>query len=186
MEKHPPLAVVPAVPSVPSAGDGLAFDSQDPDDAAPAGPRLQVKLFGRDAAHTLEIGPHRRGSNFMNVQVVTVESARALASGGGYDWGRKLTVQLTPEEMPGAIAVLMNLSASVRFGQHGADRDKFVELRRQEGGMVIVTGQGSTAYAVPVKTGTLYYLLGLFAQAMAEGLESRSIAEVLALVKASQ
>ena len=74
----------------------------------------------------------------------------------------------------------------MRFGQHGADRDKFVELRRQEGGMVIVTGQGSTAYAVPVKTGTLYYLLGLFAQAMAEGLESRSIAEVLALVKASQ
>jgi hypothetical protein len=185
MENYPPLAVVPVVPSAPSARDGREFDSQDPDDAAPASPRLQVKLFGRDAAHTLEIGPHRRGSHFLGVHVVTVESARALGS-GGYDWGHKLTLQLTPEEMPGAIAVLMNLCPSVRFGQHGAARDKFVELRRQEGGMVLITAQGSSVYAVPVKTGTLYYLLGLFARAMAQGLPSGSVAEVLALVKASQ
>jgi hypothetical protein len=147
--------------------------------------RLQVRLFGKEAAHTLEIGPHRRGGSFMGVQVVTVESARALP-GGGYEWGCKLTVQLTPEEMPSAIAVLMNLSPSARFGQHGADRDKFVELRRQEGGMVVVTGQGRSVYAVPVKTGTLYYLLKLFARAMAQGLPGGSVAEVLALVKASQ
>ena len=147
--------------------------------------RLQVRLFGKEAAHTLEIGSHRRGGSFMGVQVVTVESARALP-GGGYDWGRKLSVQFTPEEMPSAIAVLMNLCPSARFGQHGPDRDKFVELRRQEGGMVVVTGQGSSVYAVPVKTGTVYYLLKLFARAMAQGLQGGSIAEVLALVKASQ
>ncbi|MDH6186782.1 hypothetical protein [Polaromonas sp. CG_23.6] len=163
------------------------------DEPAPtrAPERLQVKLFGSQAAHTLETVPHRRSSSFMGVQVVTIESARALGKdgsdgSGGYDWGRKLTVQLTPEEMPGAMAVLMNLSASVRFGQHGAARDKFVELRRQDGGMVLVTGQGSAVYAVPVKTGQLYYLLGLFAQAMARGLPGGSVAEVLALVKASQ
>jgi hypothetical protein len=115
---------------------------------------------------------------------VTIESARALAS-GGYDWGRKLAVQLTPEEMPEAIAVLMNLSSAVRFGQHGGQRDKFVELRRQDGGMVVVTGQTGTAYAVPVNASMLYYLLALFAQAMAGGLPSQSMAEVLALVKAT-
>jgi hypothetical protein len=155
-------------------------------DPAPASAteRLQVKLFGSQAAHTLEIGPHRRSSSFMGVQVVTIESAHALGS-GGYDWGHKLTVQLTPEEMPGAIAVLMNVCPSVRFGQHGAAKDKFVELRRQDGGMVLVTAQGSSVYAVPVKTGQLYYLLGLFARAMAQGLPGGSVAEVLALVKAS-
>jgi hypothetical protein len=98
---------------------------------------------------------------------------------------RKLTVQLTPEEMPAALAVLMNLSSSTRFGQHGAERDKFVELRRQDGGMVVVTGQGSAAYAVPANAGMLYYLLALFARAMAGGLPGGSIAEVLALVKAT-
>ena len=187
LEKQPPWATAHAVQTALPGEAVRASGSQDPDDAAPPSPqgRLQVRLFGRDAAHTLEIGPHRRGSSFMGVHVVTVESARAFGS-GGYDWGRKLTVQLTPEEMPAAIAVLMNLSASARFGQHGPDRDKFVELRRQEGGMVLVTAQGSSVYAVPVRTGPLYYLLTLFARAMAEGLESRSIAEVLALVKASQ
>ncbi|MEO6320855.1 MAG: hypothetical protein ABIR56_09250 [Polaromonas sp.] len=157
----------------------------DHPEPASATERLQVKLFGSQAAHTLEIGPHRRSSSFMGVQVVTIESAHALGS-GGYDWGQKLTVQLTPEEMPEAIAVLMNLCPSVRFGQHGASRDKFVELRRQEGGMVLVTAQGSAVYAVPVKTAALYYLLGLFARAMAQGLPGSSVAEVLELVKASQ
>ncbi|WP_293637166.1 hypothetical protein [Polaromonas sp.] len=188
MDNYPPLAVVPDAPSEFPEWDGCEFEVQDPNDAAPASPRLQVKLFGSNAAHTLEIGTHRRSTSFMGVQVVTIESARALGSGGsgGYDWGHKLTVQLTPEEMPGAMAVLMNLYPSVRFGQHGAARDKFVELRRQDGGMVLVTGQGSAVYAVPVKTPQLYYLLGLFARAMAQGLPGGSVAEVLALVKASQ
>ena len=54
----------------------------------------------------------------MGAHVVTIESARALP-GGGYDWGRKLSHQLTPEEMPVAIGVLMNLTESARFGQDG-------------------------------------------------------------------
>ena len=87
----------------------------------------------------------------MGAHVVTIESARAFP-GGGYDWGRKLTLQLTPEKMPVAIGVLMNLTESARFGQHGAQRDKFIELRRPAGGLVVVTGQGGSVYAVPVKT----------------------------------
>ena len=185
MEKHPSLAGVPAVASALPVGDRREFDTQAPDGAAPARARLQVKLFGRDAAHTLESGAHRRGSHFLGVQVITIESARALGN-GGYDWSQKLTVQLTPEEMPEALAVLMNLQASVRFGQHGPARDKWVELRRQDGGMVLITAQGSAVYAVPVKAGQLYYLLGLFAQAMAQGLPGGCVADVLALIKASQ
>ena len=84
------------------------------------------------------------------------------------------------------MAVLMNLCPSIRFGQHGPARDKFVELRRQDGGMVLVTGQGSAVYAVPVKTAQLYYLLCLFARAMAKAMPGSSVADVLALVKASQ
>ncbi|MDQ3061068.1 MAG: hypothetical protein M3R45_16400 [Pseudomonadota bacterium] len=161
-------------------------DPDDPDLAAFTPPgRLQVRLFGRESAHTLEIGPHRRGASFMGVHVVTIESAHALPDGSGYDWSRKLMLQLTPEEMPPAIAVLMNLSASARFAQHGAERDKFVELRRQEGGMVLVTGQGGAVHAVPLKTGALYYVLSLFCRAMARGLPGSSVAEVMALVKAA-
>ena len=87
----------------------------------------------------------------MGAHVVTIESARAFP-GGGYDWGRKLTLQLAPEEMPVAIGVLRNLTESARFDQHGAQRDKFIELRRQAVGQAVVTGQGGQFYAVPVKT----------------------------------
>lgn len=184
--KRQGLAPVPHILSEEVAPDAFLQSPDDPELApfAPPG-RLQVRLFGRESAHTLEIGPHRRGASFMGVHVVTIESARALPDASGYDWGNKLMVQLTPEEMPLAAAVLMNLSPSARFTQHGAERDKFVELRRQEGGVVLVTGQGGVIHAVPVRTGVLYYLLSLFCRAMARGLPGSSVAEVLALVKAA-
>lgn len=144
--------------------------------------RVQLKLYGRESAHTLECGPHRRGADFFGVHVVTIESARALA-GGGYDWGRKLVVQLTPEEMPAALGVLMGLKNAIKFAQHGSDRDKFVELRRQDGGIMIVTGQRSTIHAVPVRAATVYYLLDLFCKALAMGDARRSVADVLALAR---
>jgi hypothetical protein len=147
--------------------------------------RLQVRLLGRESAHILEIGPHRRSASFMGAHVVTIESAHALLGASGYDWDNKLTLQLTPEEMPLATAVLMNLSASARFGRDGAERGKFAELRRQESGLVLVTGQGGAVHAVPVKAGALYYLLSLFCRAMARGLPGSSVAEVLALVEAA-
>lgn len=147
--------------------------------------RLQVRLLGRESAHTLEIGPHRRSASFMGVHVVTIESAHALLDASGYDWDNKLTLQLTPEEMPLATAVLMNRSASARFGRDGAERGKFAELRHQENGLVLVTGQGSAVHAVPVKAGALYYLLSLFCRGMARGLPGSSVAEVLALMEAA-
>jgi hypothetical protein len=160
---------------------GSASAGHSPDES-----RLRLRLFGKAAAHTLEVTPHRRGGDYLGVHVVSIDSAHALGSGGGYAWERKLVIQLTPEEMPAAIAVLMNLSPSARFGQHGVERDKFVELRRQADGLVVVTGQGSSVYAVPVRPAAVYYLLGLFARAMARGMPGAGLAEVLALVKASQ
>ena len=153
---------------------------------SPGESRLRLRLFGKTAAHTLEVTPHRRGGDYLGVHVVSIDSAHALGSGGGYAWERKLVLQLTPEEMPAAIAVLMNLSPSARFSQHGAEHDKFFELRRQADGLVVVTGQGGSVYAVPVRPAAAYYLLSLFARAMAMGLTGAGLADVLALMKASQ
>jgi hypothetical protein len=152
-------------------------------------PRLRLRLFGKSAAHTLEVTPHRRGGDFMGVHVVSIDSAHALGSGTGYAWERKLVLQLTPEEMPGLIATLMGITPSVRFGHHGPERSKFIEVRRQEGGLVMVTGEKSLSYSVPVPTATLYYLLELFCRAMSMGMQEaapgRSVSDVLMLVKAA-
>ncbi|CAN5326938.1 hypothetical protein BH10PSE16_BH10PSE16_28250 [soil metagenome] len=149
--------------------------------------RLQLRLFGKAAAHTLEVTAHRRGGDFMGVHVVSIDSAHALSAGGGYAWERKLVLQLTPEEMPAVVATLIGITPSVRFGHHGATQAKFIELRRQEGGLVLVTGEHAAIYSVPVPTATLYYVLDLFCRAMAmEGDKPvRSVSDILALVKAA-
>ena len=163
-------------PSVPSGTIAPGQTSANPAD------RLQVRLFGKESTHTLEIGAHRRGSDFLGIHVVTVESARALPN-GGYDWNRKLLIQFTPEEMPTAIAVLMGLVPSAKFAQHGSERNKFIELRRQEGGLMVVSGQPGANYAVPVKAPSVYYLLDLFCRAMSQGRGNCSVVDVLALVR---
>lgn len=145
--------------------------------------RTRLKLYGTSAAHTVEIGPHRRGGDFLGSHVVTFESARALP-GGTYDWGRKLTFQLTPEEMPAAIAVLMNIQPSARFEYHGKARDKFLELRWQGSGLAVVTGQKSLNCVVPVRSSAVFYLLSLFCRAMVHGQPGMNIADVMAMVGA--
>jgi hypothetical protein len=117
------------------------------------------------------------------VHVVSIDSAHALGAGGGYAWERKLVIQLTPEEMPAVIATLMGLTPSVRFGHHGADRSKFIEVRRQESGLVIVTGENAISYAVPVPAATACYVLDLFCRAIAMAAPGRSASDVLMLVK---
>jgi hypothetical protein len=198
-----PMEGMPAWPASISLADQPAlptrFARQRPDaltgpvsaSNAPDEPRLRLRLYGKSAAHTLEVTPHRRGGDFLGVHVVSIDSAHALGTGEGYDWSRKLVLQLTPEEMPGLIATLMGITPSVRFGHHGADRSKFIEVRRQEGGLVIVTSEKSLSYSVPVPSDTIYYLLDLFCRAMAmnRGTEAdkpgRSISDVLMLVRSA-
>ena len=183
-----PLAAQPMLPTR-FARHRLEAAEAFPDAAkAEPGPhkgRLRLRLFGKAAAHTLEVTAHRRGGDFLGVHVVSIDSAHALSSGEGYDWARKLVIQLTPEEMPGLIATLMGLTASVRFGHHGAGRAKFIEVRRQDGGLVIITGEHAAVYPVPVPSGTVYYVLDLFCRAMAMNGAGRSASDVLMLVKSA-
>ena len=149
-------------------------------------PKLKLRLFGKSAAHTLEVTDHRRGGDFLGTHVVSIDSAAAHSTSGTYAWERKLVIQLTPEEMPAIVATLMGITPSARFGNHGADKSKFIEVRRQEGGLVIVTGDKAASYSVPVPTRTAYYVLDLFCRAMAMTQDGpgRSASDILALVRA--
>ena len=188
-----PLPFYSAAPS-PAAASPTTRKHGGKNDETPD-PQLQPKLrlFGKSAAHTLEITDHRRGGEFLGTHVVSIDSAAAhgthgthSTTGGTYAWDRKLVIQLTPEEMPAIVATLMGITPSIRFGNHGADKSKFIEVRRQEGGLVIVTGDKAASYSVPVPTRTAYYVLDLFCRAMsmAKDGSGRSTSDVLALVRA--
>ena len=178
-----PAAALPVLPTrfARQRPDALAGPASAA--GAPHEPRLRLRLFGKAAAHTLEVTPHRRGGDFLGVHVVSIDSAHALGAGGGYAWERKLVLQLAPEEMPAVIATLMGITPSVHFGHHGANRDKFVEVRRQESGLLIVTGEKALSYAVPVPAATACYVLDLFCRAMAMAAPGRSASDVLMLVR---
>ena len=122
----------------------------------------------------------------MGTHVVSIDSAAAHGTGGTCAWERKLVVQLTPEEMPAIVATLMGLTPSARFGNHGADKSKFIEVHRQEDGLVIVTGDKASSYSVPVPTRTAYYVLDLLCRAMAmsQNGPGRSASDILVLVRA--
>ena len=194
-----PLAALPVLPTRFARQRPEVFPNASSAAAAPHEPRLRLRLrlFGKAAAHTLEVTAHRRCGDFMGVHVVSIDSAHAhahaLGAGGGHAWERKLVLQLTPEEMPAVVATLMGLTPSVHFGHHGAGRDKFIEVRRQEGGLVIVTGDKALSYSVPVPTASVYYVLDLFCRARAlgggggteEGKPGRSVADVLMLVRSA-
>ena len=183
-----PLPFYSAAPSPAAASPTTRKNGGTPE------PQLQPKLrlFGKSAAHMLEVTDHRRGGDFMGTYVVSIDSAAAYSThgthsttSGTYAWERKLVIQLTPEEMPAILATLMGITPSVRFGNHGADKSKFIEVRRQEGGLVIVTGDNAASYSVPVPTRTAYYVLDLFCRAMAmsQNGPGRSASDILALVR---
>jgi hypothetical protein len=179
------LAALPVLPTRFARQRLDALPSAANASGAPPESRLRLRLFGKSAAHTLEVTPHRRGGDFLGVHVVSIDSAHALSAGGGYAWERKLVIQLTPEEMPALIATLMGLTPSVRFDHHGAGRDKFVEVRRQQSGLVMVTGEKALSFSVPVPTASLYYVLDLFCRAMGVDKPGRSVSEVLMLVRST-
>lgn len=172
-----PQAVRPLAQDV-----GEASLTRPPIQAEEDGHRLTLRLFGSTAAHTLEISDHRRASNFLGVRVVVIESAQATPQ-GGFDWDKKLSIQLTPEEMPEVIAALLGIVKEATFSNHGTDRNKTVTFRNQEGGLQLVTSRRSTTYPVPVKTPVIYYLLDLFCRAMCEGRPNRSTSDVITMVR---
>ena len=189
-----PLPFYSAAPSPAAASPTTRKLGGKKDDTSELQLQPKLRLFGKSAAHTLEVTDHRRGGDFMGTHVVSIDSAAANGThgttSGTYAWERKLVIQLTPEEMPAIVATFMGLTPSVRFGNHSADKSKFIEVRRQEGGLVIVTGDKAASYSVPVPTRTAYYVLDLFCRAMAMSMSitkdgpGRSVSDILALVRA--
>ena len=65
-----PAAALPVLPTrfARQRPDALAGPASAA--GAPHEPRLRLRLFGKAAAHTLEVTPHRRGGDFLGVHVV--------------------------------------------------------------------------------------------------------------------
>lgn len=87
----------------------------------------QARAWGKQAALNVEASTTRAGE-----PTVVIEAARAMGSDGGYDWGKKLVLQLTPAELQLATALFLGLvEHPVEGRNHGPGHNKWFSMERQ-------------------------------------------------------
>ncbi|WP_419595137.1 hypothetical protein [Thiolapillus sp.] len=96
------------------------------------------------------------------VHTVALDGAMAVAT-RKYDWENKIRVQMTRQELPAVLAVLLGYSASCRFSNHGADKTKGFTIERQPGKFFVnVMQKDRPLVAVPMTDQDAIYVTGLF------------------------
>ena len=103
--------------------------------------RVQCKAYGSRAAITVETAETEAG-----IPTVRFEFAPVLGNGDSshsddgsadkpskaYDWGKKLIIQLTADEVPQLLAVLYGFAPGAQFSNHGQSKVKWMSLENQE------------------------------------------------------
>ena len=143
-------------------GPGPATPPLMSGDAAspPQGARQSIHVYGKKAAVTVEADTTRRGR-------ATVAIDGAVAKGGGhFDWGSKVRVQLTPNELVELTAVLLGALDECRFDNRGDHGEKGLSLERQGQGsqarfFLRVFARGASPCAVPISAPDALWIVGL-------------------------
>jgi hypothetical protein len=138
--------------------------------------------YGAKAALRVE-EVHWRTVDPVRRHTLRIVVAGALAE-RRYDWEHKIAVQLTARELPGFAAVMLNLLPQLAAQGHGPVNDKWFELRRQAGGVLVRVGQGRRGCAVPVAAGDLYELTLLALDALKANAPRADTAQVMAALQA--
>ena len=170
------------------AADGAAaskardFDSPEPFEApteevvAPAGasapaPRpmttAEMRKFERShhvyagkgaaAFEPVEVPSERPGQEGWHT--IQIEMAKAIGT-RRYDWDHKIVFRLTLRELPVFAAVLLGHSPFLIAGNHGPGNDKFLEMRDQsDGGIImIILKQCKRVVALPIAAEEVFAL----------------------------
>jgi hypothetical protein len=114
-------------------------------------PSMLHHVYGRAFAITFECTTGISGRH-----VLQVEAAARSQRGQGFDWTRKIALQLVDHEVVELLAVLRGVRPEASFGNHGANRDKAMTVREQQQGeqpsiyFNVRRGQDSRTVPVPV------------------------------------
>ena len=95
--------------------------------------RRSLHVYNVRCALTVDPSRNRRG----DVYTANLETAARANAGAEFDWANKIVVQITGEELPDVIAVLLGLRSDVEFRFHGAARDKGYRLFRDDERLIV-------------------------------------------------
>jgi hypothetical protein len=153
--------------------------SSPPADANGDGrPRLSRHVYGAKAALCFEPDETRFG-----IHTVCIEAADASGP-KQYDWGNKIRVQLTRDELPVVTAVLFGWLPRCEYKNHGEDNSKGFSLEDQGDKLFMrVFARGRQVKAVPIPPEDAFYLAQLFLGQMKKNAPGLSGGEILTTLR---
>ena len=125
-----------------------------PDDG---GERVGVHVYGGKAALCFEADETRGG-------VPTIALDAAAATGPKqYDWRHKVRLQLTKNELPAVLSVLVGFVPKAECRNHGPDNDKGFAIEHQGDKLFVrVWAKDQGVKAVPIPLEDAFYVTELF------------------------
>lgn len=155
LSKHLPASApaLPHPPATPNADTVPAAAPPHPPATTAPPDRVQCRVYGGKAALCIDPDETRQGE-----PTLRIEAARATAP-RKYDWGQKLSLQLTREELPVIAATVLGLLPRCAYNNHGPNQDKgleivhqgthlFVRVFQKERGVVAVPVTAADSYAL--------------------------------------
>jgi len=127
--------------------------------------RLQTKLFGSKSAFTFETDSLKSGLATVSLEAATCTGPRT------YDWGDKLTFQLTRRELPVFTAMMAGYGGAntlVEFLAHGTEKNKNLRVTDQGASLLISLRQGQRNNALRMHLADTYQVLSICMKALTE------------------
>lgn len=142
-------------------------------------PREDFHIYGGTAALTVSPGKNKGGCAVVFIDAAEAKQPRQ------YDWGSKITVMLTPEEMIVVLAVVTGEVPSASFRHHGGAKDKWIQFQHQGPNVFLKVGQANTVRAVPLGPADAFKFASLLTAQIKCNVPDGARAEVTYLVRST-
>ena len=154
-----PAATTPAKPHTPPPSPAAPTSRPSETGASPPDAvqdRVQCRVYGGKAALCVETDVTRQDEPTLRIEAALATAPRT------YDWGQKITIQLTREELPPVVATLLGLLHRCECRNHGPHNDKGLNIEHQGQHLFVrVFQKGQAVRALPVGPADSYYLAAL-------------------------
>lgn len=156
----------------------LRGPTPSPGEQAEARARTSKHVYGQRAALCFEPDVTRGGAHTVSVDAADSTGPRQ------YNWGAKLRLQLTRDELLNVTAVLYGFLPRCEFKNHGADNSKGFSLEDQGDKLFMrVFAKGQTLKAVPISPEDAYHLAQLCLDQLRKGHLEQSPSDILMPLK---
>lgn len=108
--------------------------------------RLKMSVYG--TKHALSVTPNATRQGWETVMIET--AGKVDTNSKQYNWRSKTSIQITKQELPHFIMVMLGLSKHCKFDSHGPANDKGFEIERQPKNLFFKTFAKGQLHPVPV------------------------------------